>query len=357
MIEKENSTAASVRGVQSHGGNKTKKNVVDVSQPYEEMDEDLFEQMVIEAALQNKSIKEVVRKKGNLFVHFDDDDNHEIASYRDRKTAWEKQRNYRKRKALEKGSKKEKKKKEKEHEKTVKQLFGKKRSSLPKPPEKKTKKEELTRMFTKILGEGTLRENVLEYVFENPTNQDVLEWDNFLKGLSKDAIMADDKLKKIIQGLMKSEQRILQNSMKLVKDRLSKAGFEVGKSKISANPETGRLRGEFFAELYDDGKDAKEILGFGIRVENGRPLLFLPNETKQKLNSMNTQNSKLLRSELLHIQETELDNIDDVVRATEKRDQYFANLEKSIDRMMTELSPIELAVVKKLLKTKFRNVA
>jgi len=60
---------------------------------------------------------------------------------------------------------------------------------------------------------------------------------------------------------------------------------------------------------------------------------------------------------LLHIQETELDNIDDVVNATTKRDAYFASLEKNMDKMMTNFTPVELAVVKKLLKTKFRNVA
>lgn len=355
MIEKENSTVASVRGVQSPGGNKKRKDVVDVSQPYEEMDESLFEQMVVDAAMKGKNIKEVVRKKGSLFVIFDDDDEHEISSHRDRDEAWEKQRSMRARKKLEKGSKKKKKQKEKEHEKITKDLFGKKKRAVP-TAGPQAKKEELVRMFTKILSEGTLRENVLEYVFENQPDADVLEWDNFLKGLSKQAIMADDKLKKIITTLMKSEQRTLQTSMKIVKDRMSKAGFEVGKSKISASPENGRLRAELFVELFDDAKDTKEVLGFGLRIENGRPLLFIPNETKQKLNTMNTQNSKLLRSELLHIQETELDNIDDVVNATAKRDQYFASLEKSMDKMMTGFSPVELAMVRNLIKTKFRNV-
>ena len=71
---------------------------------------------------------------------------------------------------------------------------------------------------------------------------------------------------------------------------------------------------------------------------------------------MNTQNSKLLRAELLHIQESELDNIDDVVRATEKRDNYFRNLEKNLDKAITDWSPIEISLVKKLLRTKFKNV-
>ncbi|MDP3763667.1 MAG: hypothetical protein Q8Q92_03400 [bacterium] len=351
MIEKESSSVAAVRGIQSPGGEKHKKSVVDASKPFG-LDPDLFEQLVIQAKLKGKNIKEVVRKKGSLFVLYDDSTNAEISAHRDREEAWEKQRGYRKRQSLEKQTKKKKKQKEKEHEKVTKQLFGGKKRAVP-APGPVAQKEHLSQVFQSIL----LNENVLSYVFEQPGSTDVMEWDSFLKGLSKDAIMADDKLKKIITTLMKSEQRILQNSMRLVADRLSKAGFEVGKSKVSASPENGRLRGEFYVELFDDGKDAKEILGFGLRIENGRPLLFLPNETKQKLNSMNTQNSKLLRSELLHIQETELDNIDDVVAATAKRDAYFTSLEKNMDKMMTDFSPVQLAVVKKLLKTKFRNVA
>lgn len=351
MIEKESSIAAGIRGVQEPGGSRKHKNVVDVSQPYEELDEDLFEQIVLDAAMKGKNIKEVVRKKGTLFVHYDDKDGHEIASYRDRKSAWEHQRNYRKRKELEKGGAKKKKQKEKEHEKITKDLFGKKKKSIPVAPDK-TKKEELVRMFTKILGEGTLRENVLEYVFENPSNPDVLEWDSFLKGLSKQSIMADDKLKAVIVNLMKSEARILNKSMSIIKSRLQKAGFEVPKSKVSADNNIGRLRGEFYVVL----PEAKKTLPFGLRIENGRSLIFIPNETKQVLNTMATPESKAIRAELIYTQENDLDQMDDVVQATAKRDKYFSGLEKDLDKVMTDLSPVELAVVRKLLKTKFKNV-
>lgn len=354
MIEKESSIAAGIRGVQSPGGEKKKhQSVFDVSQPYEEMDEDIFEKMVIEAALENKNITEVVRKKGTLFAMFDDETGSEIAAYKDRETAWEHQRNYRKRKKLEKQGKKKKKQKEKEHEEITKQLFGKKHKTPPKPPEKKVKKEHLSAMFQKIL----LNENILSYVFEQkPESADSLEWDSFLKGLPKQTIMSDPKLKNALGSLMKAEARILNKSYSVVKSRLSSAGFEISKSKTSSDPETGRIRLDFFVSLYDDGKDAKEVFPFGLRLENGRPLIFIPDQTKQKLNSMNTQNSKLLRAELLYTQESELDNIDDVVRATEKRDNYFRNLEKNLDKAITDWSPIEISLVKKLLRTKFKNV-
>ena len=352
MIEKESSTVAAIRGVQSPGGNKKRKDVIDVSQPYEEMDESVFEKLVIDAAMKGKNIKEVVRKKGTLFVHFDDDDGHEIASYRDRKSAWEHQRNYRKRKALEKEGGKKKKEKEKEHEKITKQLFGKKKRAVPVAGGIAAKKEELVRMFTKILGEGTLRENVLSYVFEQPSNTDVLEWDNFLKSLSKDAIMADPKLKTVIVNLMKSEARILNKSMNIIKSRLQKAGFDVPKSKVSADNNIGRLRGEFFVVL----PEAKKTLSFGLRIENGRSLIFIPNETKQILNTLGTPESKAIRAELIYTQENDLDAMDDVVNATAKRDKYFSGLEKDLDKIMTDLSPVELAVIRKLLKTKFKNV-
>lgn len=350
MISKESSIAAGIRGVQSPGGKKNTKNVVNVSQPHEEMDEDLFEQLVVEAEMNDRNIKEVVRKKGNLFIHFDDDTEREIASYRDRETAWEHQRNYRKRKELEKGEEKKKKQKEKEHEKITKQLFGKKRRDIPSP--EKPKKEALVRMFTKMLGEGTLRENVLEYVFENQPNQDVLEWDNFLKSLPKQTIIGDEKLKKIIGNLMKSEVKIINKSMSIVKDSLKKAGFNVSKSKVSASPTNGRIRGEFYVVM----PEAKKTLPFGLRIENGRSLIFIPNETKQILNTMGTPESKAIRAELIHTQETLLDPMDDVVKATAKRDAYFDSLEKDMDKLVNDLSPVQIAIIKKLIKTKYKNI-
>ena len=80
------------------------------------------------------------------------------------------------------------------------------------------------------------------------------------------------------------------------------------------------------------------------------------NETKQILNTLGTPESKAIRAELIYTQENDLDAMDDVVNATAKRDKYFSGLEKDLDKIMTDLSPVELAVIRKLLKTKFKNV-
>ena len=346
MTKNESSVVSNVVGVQQPGGKIYRKKLNKVSKPFY-LDPELFERIVMEAELQGKNIAEVVRKKGSLFVMYDDNTGAEVAAYKDRDTAWEKQRAYRKRKDLEKDTKKKKKKKEKEHEKVTQQLFGKKKKAVP-VPGGNVKKEELVRMFQKIL----LSESVLEYVFEQPSSPDVVEWDNFLKGLSKQTIMSDQKLKKIIGGLMNAEARIISKSMGIVKDRLSKAGFEIKQPKVGAQQEAGRLRGDFYVKMKEDEKE----LPFGIRIENGRPLIFIPDETRAQLNSSGTQESKLLRAELLSIQETVLDNLDDVVNATSKRDQYFSNLEKTLDKMINNLSPVEIALARKLMKTKYKNV-
>ena len=280
MTKNESSVVSNVVGVQQPGGKIYRKKLNKVSKPFY-LDPELFERIVMEAELQGKNIAEVVRKKGSLFVMYDDNTGAEVAAYKDRDTAWEKQRAYRKRKDLEKDTKKKKKKKEKEHEKVTQQLFGKKKKAVP-VPGGNVKKEELVRMFQKILSEGTLRENVLEYVFENPSNQDVLEWDNFLKSLSKQTIIGDDKLKKIIGNLMKSEVRIINKSMSIVRDSLKKAGFNVTKSKVSASPTNGRIRGEFYVTMGEDDK----ALPFGLRIENGRSLIFISDEAKQQLNTI-----------------------------------------------------------------------
>lgn len=354
MINKESSIAGNITGIQMPGGNKQKKkNVVDVSKPYEEMDPELFENLVIESELQGKSIDEVVRKQGSLYTLFDDDTDKPIMSFKNRKAAWEKQRDYRRRKGYEKKQAKSKHKKEKEHEKITKQLFAGKKKKKP----QKLKKEDISQMMQgalliEMVSSGLLKENVLEYVFENQPNTDTLEWDSFLKGLSKDAIMSDEKLKKIIGNLMSSESKILKKSMNIVKDRLLKAGFEIKQSKISADPTNGRIRGDFYIYLKDEKKD----LPFGIRVENGRPLIFIPDETKQQLNNIQTPSAKMLRSELIHAQETALDVMDDVIKASGKRDQYFGSLEKNLDKMMNNLNSVEIAMLRKLIKTKYKNV-
>jgi len=342
-VKNENSVCADIRGASGPLGMQKKKFNVNVLKPY--LEPELFEKMVAHAELSGKAIKEVVRKKGSLWVLYDDDTEAEVNSFRDRDTAWEKQRLFRQRSKNNKAKEREKKAKEKEHDKLVKNLFGNKGTKGHKP----VSKESLKEMIKTIL----LKENVLSYIFEQPADVDSIQWDKFLQSLSPESVQADQKLKNIIGNLMKAEAKIVGKAMAIVKTKLQSSGFQIKDVKTAKQTEDNKFRADFIVFMPENQKE----LPFGLKIENGRPLVFIPDQSRSALNMMSNSESKLLRAELISIQEVDLDNMDDVVNAAQKRDQYLAGIEKKLDKVMHGFSPIEISLMRKLLKQKYKNVA
>lgn len=339
---KKESTLAGIVGVQQPGQQMVKKKFT--------LDPEILEKIVADAVLHGRKLKEVVRKKGSLYALYDDDSERLVASFKKRSDAWKKQRMRRQHVKLQKQQNKKKKGEEKKHKELTKHMLGPK-AFHPKKP-KKNVRESLRDAFVKVL----LKESsggVLSYIFETPTNTASVEWDNFLRTVSKEAILADPKLKQVVGSMMKAEGSILKKAGNIVKAELQKAGFEVRNFKMGSDNEENRVRIDFDVISKQD----KKTFSFGIKIDNGRPLVLIPDETRNELNALNSPGTKLLRSTLISTQEIELDKLEALVKSTGKRDQYLASLEGQIDSMINDLGPLELAMVKRLLKTKYKNVS
>lgn len=320
--------------------------------PY--IDPEMLEQIIADAALHGRNIKEVVRKHGSLWVMFDDDTEKQIMSFRDRPTAWDKQRSYRKRRKLEKQRGRQTKKKATAHRQLVKKLT----SAKPKRP-KSLKRESVDRKIVlenikDVFKKALLKEGgVLSYVFETPENVDSTEWDQFLKGVAKETVLSDPKLKKIVSGMQTAETRILKKSSSIVKNELQKAGFQIQNMKMGLSDEDKKVRVDFDVLSRQD----KDSFHFAIKIENGKALIHIPEETRMQLNSINSPSTKLLRSTLISTQEIELDQLDSLAKNTGKRDQYLSGLSDQMDKVIGNMNPLELAMIKRLIKMKYKNVA
>ena len=322
-MKNESSTLANVVGVQQPGQQMVKKKKSYL--PY--IDPEILEKIIADAVLRGRKLKEVVRKRGSLFALYDDDTERLVATFKKRGDAWKKQRMRRQRVKLQKQQGKKKKGEEKKHKELTKHMLGSKAFKPFKP--KKSVRESLKEAFKAIL----LKENVLSYIFEQPSNTDSVEWDNFLRSVSKEAIMADPKLKQVIGNQMKNEAKILKKAGDIVKKELQGAGFEVKNMRMGTDNEEKKTRIDFEVNSKQD----KRTFAFAVKIDNGRPLILIPDETRSALNSINSPGTKLLRSALISAQEVELDKLEDLVRSTGKRDVYLANLENQIDSMINEL--------------------
>jgi len=290
------------------------------------------------AAVKNPLSNEVVRKIGNRWVIFDDEKDVELGSYPKRSLAWDKQRQIRRSQISQRKSKEAERKRQQQAGKpSIERKPGIKRATTKKGF--KTKQEALE------LVKQTIKENVYRYIFEQPQEDEkTAVWNKFLGNVQD---LKDPGLNKIMSNLISSESKLLQKAFSAIQKTLS-GNFEVKdgkKEKIE-----GEARHTF--QVILDGKP----LVFAVRLQNGKPVIYTPDETRNALNEMGSQNSKALIGELIHIQETVLDNMDEVVKMARKRDEYLNKVEKKLDDSLLKLSPLEINMLKFLIKTKYKAI-
>lgn len=358
-MKKESSTvAASVKGFSAPFGvsvvrrkNKKKNNL---SKPYGEPE--LFENAVASALLDSDNLDEVVVKVGNKWVIKNDKTGSTMGSYDSREAAWEKQRLLRKQKKREGGqhhhhaATASKPKKASGSHKAPKAQLAPKSQKAPKPHvHKEQVMNKLKSVLTSLLKEGSM----ISYVFEQgPSSEDSLGWERFISKLSRETVLSDPKLKSILQDVAKNEVKILSSAVDAVAKILESTGaFSVEKKGVDQD-DSGDIALYFDVKMGKAGKS----LPFAVKIENARPVILFPEESKNALNALATDESKLLRAELMHAQETALDNMHDVANATQKRDEYLKDLESKVDQAINGMSPLEVAMIRHLLKNKYRSV-
>jgi hypothetical protein len=370
-LKKEATTAGAVGGSQvsdikgfsapfGRKPSKKRKSKKNPSKPFGEAE--LFENAVAQALLGEDDFEEVVKKRGNMWVYHDDDTGVEKGAWTDRETAWEKQRQDRKAKSAQKKAGKKKADPlvpvvHKPKKDTQKPKKAPKPKLAPKAKKEKKKRRQKVRRLESItldllqpLNEGSM----MSYVFENtPVSDESVTWEKFVSRLSKQTVFSDPKLKKILQDMAKAEGKMLEKAVDMIGGVLRQTGrFDIDSKKVEIEPDTKDVKMNFVVSM----KEGKQKLRFAVKLENGRPLLLFPEETKATLNSMENDDSKLLRAELMHSQETVLDNMEDVVSVTGKRDKYLKQLEKKIDKFLNGVTPLEISMLRYLLKNKYKGV-
>ncbi len=348
--QREASTVAAIKGFSAPFGAPVSRKKSNPSSPYG--DAELFEVMIMENELNEEDFEETVRKRGDMWVHFDDKTGAELGAYKDRDTAWQKQRSRRKSSSTSMSAPKDTEyapKGGKSNDKSHKTPKSKTAPGSKSDKGKITKEAAIERI--KGVMRNLLNESAISYVFEQPQgNEESVAWDRFIGSLSKDSIMSDQKLKAILLGLQKSEMSLLNRAAKVVRDTLSKQGFEI-KSMKGAKDEEGST----VVSVQILMPENKKLIDVVVKIQNGKPLIHFPDQARNDLNTIANDESKLLRAELIHVQEIELDKMDDVVKASQKRDKYLSGLEGKIDKLVRNLGPLEVAVLKNLLKQRYRS--
>lgn len=382
-MKKEGSVVSNIKGFSAPFGSTVKrtrgKKKSNPSKPYGEGA--IFENVIAMALLDEDGFVEVVRKRGNVWVLHDDETDAEVGVFKDREKAWERQRRVRSQKAREKQSKK------KERERQVQALTptlapgavkppapvkaGKPRVAKAKPKvqprvakkpqrhsgSRRYKAEDIIKLAKSLISENkkVLKEkSMISYVFENtPVSDESATWEQFVGKLSKETVMSDSKLKGILKKMAKVEAQMLGRSVDAIGGVLGEAGvFDVQRKNVDQDPESGDVRLNFAVKV----KESNKTLPFAVKLEHGKPLIMFPEESRNAINEDGGQELKLLRAELMHIQETVLDQMEDVINVSAKRDSYLKGLEDKVDKFLGNMGSLEISMIKYLIKNKYRGV-
>ena len=286
-----------------------------------------------------KELLETIRKQGSRWVIIDPKTGAEVATATSRDHAREVQRQ------LGIGTQRKEKQKSPEEPESVRQ----KRGLTP-----QLAHESLKTYMKKILEHSGMKlvpinESVFSYAFEHsPIDENEMVWENFLGKLSDETKWSDENLKTLVTKIKQVESRVLERAAHSVRGVLESTGqFKVAPGKTRKNSE-GFLVKDF--EVFMKENDSK--LAFGLKLDNKRPLLIFPESSRHAINNMANDESKLLRAELMHIQETVLDLMDDVLRVGKKRDTYLESVQKKLMKVVDSCSLLELALLKNLMRRK-----
>jgi len=367
--KEEGSSVGGIKGFQAPMGAEPgkKKKKINPSSPYG--DPELFEANVVSSELKN----EVVKQVGDKWIAYDDDTGAQLGSSDTRKGAWEIQRR-RRDQSKNKGSDERQRQKKSQQafkakgSETEKNLRRRKRShhSGTEKVRRKFKKEGMTfseAILAKLLNLPAVRivetkgnrlsESALSYIFQSePIGEETRLWEDFLKKLSRESLMADENMRGMLTKIAETEMRALGKSIRTIKEILEMTGaFSVSPGQPQHNPYTNEVGVRFDVAMNESGQK----LGFGIKLENGKPLIVFPEASRHMLNKMATKESKLLRAELMHAQETALDQIEDVIKVLNRRDHYLRSTEGKLEKVLGGMNLLELSLLKNLMRKKYNS--
>lgn len=320
----EANVAASGKGFAGPGGPLVKREFDPEGPQNENFDLKKYIEACVKEICDEEEFEEVLRKHGDQWQVVHPDTDVVVGTYDNREQGREANRIFRQRT-----------KREKDFQKSFEK--SKKATTLNHPKQKETP--------------GNMRENLEE---ARLFNEEISDYDEFSQGISQDSILSDPKLHRLIKDIKDKEIKVLTLAYNKIKEKLGKSrwGYELLDKKITKDEQN---RNAFIFSISLP-KTKNKLEGIILRLTDGKPTIELSEQIKNILRQLNNDESKYLRAELIHLQEDELEKINTIALLIAKRDMYLADREKDLDDYVSQLTLLEVAILKRLLKNKYAGI-
>lgn len=180
------------------------------------------------------------------------------------------------------------------------------------------------------------------------------DWDEYVDRLSKQAVLSDKTLQSYQKKIAKRSEKALKDAVKSLQSALSPHGFDVDDKGVKRDTDENRM----YVEISIEDKEGTAAVGpVYISMENGHPEIEATGSAKASLTRLDPERGKILRAELITVQEEKLDNDDQVAKVVDKRDEYLSKMESRIDQTVSDMSALEITMLKRLLVKKYRKIS
>lgn len=196
----------------------------------------------------------------------------------------------------------------------------------------------------------SLVEGVLKEALFKEEEDGTSKWDERMAKLSRAALEADKKLQGLQKNIEKKAETVLTSAFSVIQKALKPRKMQTKSSGVKKDPNKQKTFLQFSVVI-----ETSDVGPFYIYVDGNRPKIEMSDEAKQKLMKVLPETAKLLRAELITVQEDTLDQMTDVSAAVAKRDGYLDKLESKVDGFVAGLNGTEVSVLKSLLVNKYRG--
>lgn len=207
---------------------------------------------------------------------------------------------------------------------------------------KKSKKENVERAVKDAIRESLFREA-----------PDSSAWDELMARLSKQAVMSDKKLQQFEKLIGKQSETALRDGVKAIQASLKKSKFIVQSAGEVKKGGSGKM---FVPFSISDKEGAASVGPIFLFIEDGRVKIEVSESARSGMTQLDGARSKILKGELVGMQEDLLDSMDSVVKIVKKRDDYLTKMQDSLDDYVGDLSALEISMLKNLLVNKYRKI-
>ena len=173
------------------------------------------------------------------------------------------------------------------------------------------------------------------------------QWDEFIKKISDQTVESDRGFQRVMKKLDAEMNNTLNQSLKIIQKQLG-ANAKV-KAMGVKKTDDGRTYMGF--QIESDNADVGPVY---VYSNNGVPRIELSDSAKASFSKISPGTATAIRGALATAEDA-LERSGGLQDLISQRDQYLSGLEGRIDKSISELSPLGLALAKRLLVKKYRG--